>query len=83
MKFRPRFSTSDIPNSVLRNVYFQSQIPKPVYSMENDLSQNELVAKSKPTSPTFSAIRDSMLNELVKIIVKKALVFQNLLKRKK
>ena len=64
MKFRPRFSTSDIPNSVLRNVNFQSQIPKPVYSSENDLSQNEFITKSEPTSPTFSAITDNMLNEL-------------------
>ncbi|CAF2085941.1 unnamed protein product [Brassica napus] len=50
MKFRPRFSTSDIPNSVLRNVNFQSQIPKPVYSAENDLSQNEFITKSEPTT---------------------------------
>ncbi|CAN6825711.1 unnamed protein product [Brassica oleracea] len=49
MKFHPRFSTSDIPNSVLRNVNFQSQIPKPVYSAENDLSQNDFVTKSEPT----------------------------------
>ncbi|CAN7139612.1 unnamed protein product, partial [Brassica rapa subsp. narinosa] len=49
MKFRPRYSTSDIPNSVLRNVNFQSQIPKPVYSAENDLSQNEFITKSEPT----------------------------------
>ncbi|CAN7099733.1 unnamed protein product, partial [Brassica rapa subsp. narinosa] len=49
MKFRPRFSTSDIPNSVLKNVNFQSQIPKPVYSAENDLSQNEFITKSEPT----------------------------------
>nr|VDD44462.1 unnamed protein product [Brassica oleracea] len=49
MKFRPRFSTSDIPNSVLRNVNFQSQIPKLVYSAENDLSQNEFITKSEPT----------------------------------
>ncbi|CAG7870154.1 unnamed protein product, partial [Brassica rapa] len=49
MKFRPRFSTSDIPNSVLRNVNFQSQIPKPVYSAESDLSQNEFITKSEPT----------------------------------
>ncbi|CAN6833162.1 unnamed protein product [Brassica oleracea] len=49
MKFCPRFSTSDIPNSVLRNVNFQSQIPKPIYSAENDLSQNDFVTKSEPT----------------------------------
>ena len=64
MKFCPRFSTSDIPNSVLRNVNFQSQIPKPIYSAENDLSQNDFVTKSEPTSPTFSAITNNMLNEL-------------------
>ncbi|ESQ47423.1 hypothetical protein EUTSA_v10028167mg [Eutrema salsugineum] len=45
-KFQPRFSTSDIPNSVLRNVDFRTQIPKP------------------PTSPTFSAVTDNMINEL-------------------
>ncbi|CAG7897409.1 unnamed protein product, partial [Brassica rapa] len=49
MKFHPRFSTSDIPNSVLRNVNFQSQFPKPVYSTENDLSQNEFITKFEPT----------------------------------
>ncbi|RID49857.1 hypothetical protein BRARA_H00626 [Brassica rapa] len=60
MKFHPRFSTSDIPNSVLRNVNFQSQFPKPVYSTENDLSQNEFITKFEPTSPTFSAITDNI-----------------------
>ncbi|KAL1198225.1 hypothetical protein V5N11_002534 [Cardamine amara subsp. amara] len=31
-RYQPRFSTSDIPNSILRNVDFRTQIPKPVYA---------------------------------------------------
>ena len=64
MKFCPRFSTSDIQNSILRNVAFQSQIPKPVYSVENDISQKEFITKYESTSPNFPAIKDNMLNEL-------------------
>lgn len=33
-KFQLRFSTTDIPNYVLRNVDFRTQIPKPVYTTE-------------------------------------------------
>ncbi|ESQ50717.1 hypothetical protein EUTSA_v10023038mg [Eutrema salsugineum] len=63
-KFQPRFSTSDIPNSVLRNVDFRTQIPKPVYKAESSFQHNDFSPKSEPTSPTFSAVTDNMINEL-------------------
>ncbi|ESQ29714.1 hypothetical protein EUTSA_v10023798mg [Eutrema salsugineum] len=63
-KLQPRFSTSDIPNSVLRNVDFRTQIPKPVYKAENSFQHNEFSPKSEPTSPSFSAVTDNMINEL-------------------
>ncbi|ESQ39490.1 hypothetical protein EUTSA_v10001275mg [Eutrema salsugineum] len=63
-KFQPRFSTSDIPNSVLRNVDFRTKIPKPVYKAESSFQHNDFSPKSEPTSPTFSAVTDNMIKEL-------------------
>ncbi|ESQ38864.1 hypothetical protein EUTSA_v10022480mg, partial [Eutrema salsugineum] len=63
-KFQPRFSTSDIPNFFLRNVDFRTQIPKHVYKAESSFQHNDFSPKSEPTSPTFSAVTDNMINEL-------------------
>ncbi|ESQ43539.1 hypothetical protein EUTSA_v10015863mg [Eutrema salsugineum] len=54
-KFQPWFLTSDIPNYILRNVDFRTQIPKPVYKAESSFQHNDFSPKSEPTSPTFSA----------------------------
>ncbi|CAF1929358.1 unnamed protein product [Brassica napus] len=78
MKFRPRFSTLDIPNSVLRNVNFQSQIPKLVYSAENDLSQNEFITKSEPTmNPITNRNKTPEWETLANATVKNIIVQNN------
>ncbi|RID44655.1 hypothetical protein BRARA_I01436, partial [Brassica rapa] len=72
MKFRPRFSTSDIPNSVLRNVNFQSQIPKPqsrfnsssVYDWNIDgISEYNILSFLQKMTMTANSYRTQIGNE--------------------
>ncbi|KAL8126900.1 hypothetical protein AgCh_013991 [Apium graveolens] len=57
---KPRYSTSDIPNTSMGGVDFSSNIPYPFYKQSKLPPNQNTVAPSSPTSPTFSAITENM-----------------------
>ena len=66
--YNPRFSTSDLHNSSLKNVDYSTKIPHPIYIRQpGEGSSNQAQrTESPPTSPTFSAMTENtaMAHEL-------------------
>ena len=60
----PRFSTSEIPSSTLRNVDYQTAIPRPIYDSQNQNAEEEEETPSALSSPTPSAITQNIAAEI-------------------
>ncbi|KAH9699823.1 hypothetical protein KPL71_024517 [Citrus sinensis] len=60
---QPRFSTSDIPSSSIHSVDYATSIPHPIYTSRQRQEEKE---PSPPTSPTFSAVTENVINILEK-----------------
>ncbi|KAH9750856.1 hypothetical protein KPL71_014042 [Citrus sinensis] len=60
---QPRFSTSDIPSSSIHSVDYATSVPHPIYTSHQRQEENE---PFPPTSPTFSAITENVINVLEK-----------------
>ena len=60
---QPRFSTSDIPSSSIHSVHYATSVPHPIYTSRQSQEEKE---PSPPTSPTFSAVTENVINVLEK-----------------
>ena len=61
-KSQPRFSTSDIPSSSIRSVDYTTDVPHPIYTSSQHVQRQEEKEPSPPTSPTFSAVTENVIN---------------------
>ncbi|KAH9681838.1 hypothetical protein KPL71_027108 [Citrus sinensis] len=59
---QPRFSTSDLPSSSICSVDYTTKVPHPVYISSQHEQRQEEKEPSLPTSPTFSAVTENVLN---------------------
>ncbi|KAH9718252.1 hypothetical protein KPL71_022148 [Citrus sinensis] len=59
---QPRFSTSDIPSSSIRSVDYATSVPHPIYTSSQHVQRQEEKEPSPPTSPTFSAVTENVIN---------------------
>ncbi|KAH9793050.1 hypothetical protein KPL71_004401 [Citrus sinensis] len=59
---QPRFSTSDIPSTSIRSVDYTTSVPHPIYTSSQHEQRQEEKEPSPPTSPTFSAITENIIN---------------------
>ncbi|KAH9699240.1 hypothetical protein KPL71_024266 [Citrus sinensis] len=62
----PRFSTSDIPSTSIRSVDYTTSVPHPIYTSSQHEQRQEEKEPSPPTSPTFSAITENIINVIIK-----------------
>ena len=63
---QPRFYTSDIPNSSLHSVDYITSVPHPIYTSSQHGQKQEEKEPSPPTSHTFSAITENVINVIEK-----------------
>ncbi|KAH9696769.1 hypothetical protein KPL71_023320 [Citrus sinensis] len=63
---QPRFSTSDVPSSSIRSVDYTTKVPHPIYISSQHEQRQEEKEPSPPTSPTFSAVTENVLNVIEK-----------------
>ncbi|KAH9697135.1 hypothetical protein KPL71_023486 [Citrus sinensis] len=63
---QPRFSTSDIPSSSIRSVDYATSVPHPIYTSSQHVQRQEEKEPSPPTSPTFSAVTENVINVIEK-----------------
>ena len=63
-RVQPRFSTFELPSTTLRNVDYQTAIPRPVYDSQNQNTKEEEETPSAPSSPTPSAITQNIAIEI-------------------
>ncbi|KAH9672894.1 hypothetical protein KPL70_017906 [Citrus sinensis] len=63
---RPRFSTSDIPSSSIHSVDYATSVPHPIYTSSQHVQRKEENEPSPPTSPTFSAVTENVINVIEK-----------------
>ncbi|KAK9208453.1 hypothetical protein WN944_000809 [Citrus x changshan-huyou] len=61
-----RFSTSDIPNSSIRSVDYSTKVPHPIYTSSQHEQRQKEKEPSPPTSPTFSAVTENVINVIKK-----------------
>ena len=62
IKSQPRFSTSDIPSTSIRSVDYTTSVPHPIYTSNQHVQSQEEKEHSPPTSPTFSAVTENVIN---------------------
>ncbi|KAH9768677.1 hypothetical protein KPL71_011689 [Citrus sinensis] len=60
-KSQPRFSTSDIPSSSIHSVDYATSVPHPIYTSSQHEKRQEEKKPSPPTSPTFSAVTENII----------------------
>ena len=65
-KSQPRFSTSDIPSSSIHSVDYATNVPHPIYTSSQRVQSQEEKDPSPPTSPTFSAVTENVINVIEK-----------------
>ncbi|KAH9679457.1 hypothetical protein KPL71_026142 [Citrus sinensis] len=63
---QPRFSTSDLPSSSISSVDYTTKVPHPIYISSQHEQRQEEKEPSLPTSPTFSAVTENVLNVIEK-----------------
>ncbi|KAH9658252.1 hypothetical protein KPL70_023414 [Citrus sinensis] len=63
---QPRFSTSDIPSTSIRSVDYTTSVPHPIYTSNQHIQSQEEKEPSPPTSPTFSAVTENVINVIEK-----------------
>ncbi|KAH9705018.1 hypothetical protein KPL70_011707 [Citrus sinensis] len=63
---QPRFSTSDVPSSSIRSVDYTTNIPHPIYTSSQHEQKQDEKEPSPPTSPTFSAVTENVINVIEK-----------------
>ncbi|KAH9727850.1 hypothetical protein KPL70_008828 [Citrus sinensis] len=63
---QPRFSTSDIPSTSIRSVDYTTSVPHPIYTSSQHIQSQEEKEPSPPTSPTFSAVTENVINVIEK-----------------
>ncbi|KAH9669452.1 hypothetical protein KPL70_021795 [Citrus sinensis] len=66
IKSQPRFSTSDIPSTSIRSVDYTTSVPHPIYTSNQHVQSQEEKEHSPPTSPTFSAVTENVINVIEK-----------------
>ncbi|KAH9658595.1 hypothetical protein KPL70_023551 [Citrus sinensis] len=66
IKSQPRFSTSDIPSTSIRSVDYTTSVPYPIYTSNQHVQSQEENEPSPPTSPTFSAVTENVINVIEK-----------------
>ncbi|KAH9723764.1 hypothetical protein KPL70_007240 [Citrus sinensis] len=66
IKSQPRFSTSDIPSTSIRSVDYTTSVPHPIYTSNQHVQNQEEKEPSPPTSPTFSAVTENVINVIEK-----------------
>ncbi|KAH9800439.1 hypothetical protein KPL71_000668 [Citrus sinensis] len=66
IKSQPRFSTSDIPSTSIRSVDYTTSVPHPIYTSNQHIQSQEEKEPSPPTSPTFSAVTENVINVIEK-----------------
>ncbi|KAH9716045.1 hypothetical protein KPL71_021316 [Citrus sinensis] len=66
IKSQPRFSTSDIPGTSISSVDYTTNIPHPIYTSSQHEQKQEEKEHSPPTSPTFSAVTENVINVIEK-----------------
>ena len=66
VKSQPRFSTSDRPSSSIHSVDYTTSVPHPIYTSRQHEQSQEEKEPSPPTSPTFSAVTENVINVLEK-----------------
>ncbi|KAH9703739.1 hypothetical protein KPL70_011208 [Citrus sinensis] len=59
---QPRFSTSDVPSTSIRSVDYTTSVPHPIYTSSQHIQSQEEKEPSPPTSPTFSAVTENVIN---------------------
>ncbi|KAH9763843.1 hypothetical protein KPL70_001312 [Citrus sinensis] len=62
----PRFSTSDVPSTSIRSVDYTTSVPHPIYTSSQHIQSHEEKEPSPPTSPTFSAVTENVINVIEK-----------------
>ncbi|KAH9659329.1 hypothetical protein KPL70_023819 [Citrus sinensis] len=65
-KSQPRFSTSDIPSTSIRSVDYTTSVPHPIYTSNQHVQSQEEKESSPPTSLTFSAVTENVINVIEK-----------------
>ncbi|KAH9777048.1 hypothetical protein KPL71_006899 [Citrus sinensis] len=63
---QPRFSTSDLPSSSISSVDYTTKVPHPIYISSQHEQRREEKEPSPPTSLTFSAVTENVLNVIEK-----------------
>ncbi|KAH9703738.1 hypothetical protein KPL70_011207 [Citrus sinensis] len=63
---QPRFSTSDVPSTSIRSVDYTTSVPHPIYTSSQHIQSQEEKETSPPTSPTFSAVTENVINVIEK-----------------
>ncbi|KAH9723794.1 hypothetical protein KPL70_007259 [Citrus sinensis] len=63
---QPRFSTSDVPSSSIRSVDYTTNILHPIYTSSQHEQKHDENEPSPPTSPTFSAVTENVINVIEK-----------------
>ena len=63
---QPRFFTSDIPSTSIRSVDYATSVPHPIYTSSQHEQRQEEKKPSPPTSPTFSAVTENVINVIEK-----------------
>ncbi|KAH9776545.1 hypothetical protein KPL71_006740 [Citrus sinensis] len=76
-KSQPRFSTSDIPSSSIRSVDYTTSIPHPIYTSSQHEQRQEENEHSPPTSLTFSAVTENVINVIEKVFELDKTLLQN------
>ncbi|KAH9783347.1 hypothetical protein KPL71_009275 [Citrus sinensis] len=66
VKSQPRFSTSDVPSSSIRSVDYTTSVPHPIYTSSQHEQRQDENEPSPPTSPTFSAVTENVINVIEK-----------------
>ncbi|KAH9725508.1 hypothetical protein KPL70_007899 [Citrus sinensis] len=66
IKSQHRFSTSDIPSTSIRSVDYTTSVPHPIYTSNQHIQSQEENEPSPPTSPTFSAVTENVINVIEK-----------------
>ncbi|KAH9688135.1 hypothetical protein KPL70_015020 [Citrus sinensis] len=66
VKSQPRFSTSDIPSTSIRSVDYATDVPHPIYTSSQHVQSQDEKEPSPPTSPTFSAVTENVINVISK-----------------
>ncbi|KAH9656855.1 hypothetical protein KPL70_022838 [Citrus sinensis] len=64
---QPRFSTSDVPSTSIRSVDYTTSVPHPIYTSSQHIQSQEEKEPSPPTSPTFSAVTENVINSTISV----------------